>query len=110
LRGVYTPAYSTIFVNPRHETVGLTPKYSAATPVAPEKMAKKRALRPDIRRRTSGLFLVLLILASVDGSYSMLSALALPEHRAVPMVRKVSVSGLRLGVSVMLGVSISGTG
>jgi hypothetical protein len=72
--------------------------------------AKRKALRLETRRRTRGLFLVLDIFASVDGSYSMLRALALPEQRAVPMVKKVRVKGLRLGVSVILGVSISGTG
>lgn len=40
----------------------------------------------------------------------MLRVFALAEQRAVPVVRKSKVSGLRLGVSVMVGVSISGTG
>lgn len=40
----------------------------------------------------------------------MLRAFALAEHNAVPVVRKRSVRGLRLGVSVMVGMSISGTG
>lgn len=40
----------------------------------------------------------------------MFSAFALAEHSVVPVVRNSSVSGLKLGVSVMLGVSISGTG
>lgn len=40
----------------------------------------------------------------------MLSVFALAEHSAVPVVRKKSVNGLRLGVSVIVGVSISGTG
>lgn len=40
----------------------------------------------------------------------MLRALALAEQSAVPVVRNNSVSGLRLVVSVMDGVSISGTG
>jgi hypothetical protein len=40
----------------------------------------------------------------------MFSAFALPEHSAVPVVRKNNVKGLRLGVSVIVGVSISGTG
>lgn len=40
----------------------------------------------------------------------MLRAFALAEQRAVPEVRNSSVSGLKLGVSVMVGMSISGTG
>lgn len=59
---------------------------------------------------TSGLFLVRDIFASVDGSYIMLSAFALAEHSVVPVVRNSNVKGLKLGVSVMLGLSISGTG
>lgn len=40
----------------------------------------------------------------------MLRAFALAEQRAVPVVRNSKVNGLRLGVSVMVGMSISGTG
>lgn len=40
----------------------------------------------------------------------MFRAFALAEQRAVPVVRKRRVSGLRLGVSVIVGDSISGTG
>lgn len=36
--------------------------------------------------------------------------LALAEQSAVPVVKNRSVSGLRLGVSVIVGISISGTG
>jgi hypothetical protein len=99
-----------MFASPSPETVGLTPKYKAPTPVAPARRANRTALRREIKPRTRGLLRVLDILASVDGSYSMFSAFALAEHRVVPEVRKSRVSGLRDGVSVMLGASISGTG
>ncbi len=52
-----------------------------------------RAPRRVIRPRTSGRLRVRDILASVAGSYSMLSALADAEHSAVPAVRNKSVSG-----------------
>lgn len=67
-KGVYMPAYRTMFERPRNETVGLTPKYRAPTPVAPARMANSAAMRGDTSFRTSGLFLVRDILASVDGS------------------------------------------
>lgn len=66
--GVYMPAYKTMFERPRNETVGLTPKYSAPTPVAPASMANNAATRGDTSFRTRGLFLVRDILASEDGS------------------------------------------
>jgi hypothetical protein len=40
----------------------------------------------------------------------MFRALALEEHSVVPIVRNNNVKGLKLGVSVVLGDSISGTG
>lgn len=40
----------------------------------------------------------------------MFKALALAEQRVVPIVRNNNVKGLKLGVSVVLGESISGTG
>lgn len=95
---------------PRNDTVGLTPKYSAATPVAPVSTAKRRALRVEISFLTNGRFLVRDILASVDGSYIMLSAFALLAHSVVPTVRNSNVNGLRLGVSVVLDARSSGTG
>ena len=49
--------------------------------------------------RTSGRFRVRDILASVDGSYSMLRALAEAEHSVVPVVRNRRVSGDREGAS-----------
>jgi hypothetical protein len=72
--------------------------------------AKTTALLVVIKFLTSGLFLVLDILASDFVSYSMFSAFALAMHDAVPVVRKKSVRGLRLGVAVARGPSISGTG
>lgn len=73
-------------------------------------MANNAAARFEIRPLTNGRFLVLVILASVDGSYSIFRVFALAEHSAVPVVKKKSVNGLRLGVSVIVGISISGTG
>jgi hypothetical protein len=40
----------------------------------------------------------------------MLKALALAEQSVVPIVRNNNVKGLKLGVSVVLGESISGAG
>src|SRR4051812_49247223 len=82
---------------PRNATVGLTPRWRAAMPVAPERRAKKRAARRVIRCRTSGRLRVRDMRASVAGSYSMLRALADEEQRAVPAVRKARVSGEREG-------------
>ena len=72
-------------------TVGLVPTSSNMRPVAPQNTAKTRAALREIRLRTNGLFLVLVIKASYLGSKSMFRVFAQAHDRKVPVVRKRNV-------------------
>ena len=92
------------------EVVGLTPYHSSPVPTIPVAIAKTSAALLLMRPRTSGLFFVLLILASYCGSNSMFKVFAEAICRNVPLVRNKSVSVLSDGASVTDVLSNAGTG
>lgn len=108
--GVYTKAYRARLPAPNIAVVGLTPYHSIPVPSMPLAIANTTAALLLTRPRTRGLFRVRLILASYDGSNSMLSVLAEAIVRKVPPVRYRKVSALREGASVTDVLSSAGTG
>ena len=89
--GVYTPAYRKMFNAERPATVGFVPTSSRMSPLAPQSTANTRAALREMRLRTRGLFLVLVIKASYLGSKSMFSVFAHAQDKKVPVVRNRNV-------------------
>ena len=89
--GVYTPAYRKMFKADSPATVGFVPTSSRISPLAPQSTANTRAALREMRLRTKGLFLVLVINASYLGSKSMFSVFAQAHDKNVPVVRNRNV-------------------